>query len=356
MQLPSALRQGIERELISCDRAALRAAAARLSECYRGSLPSHAPAITAQAPVAPGAPGPTAFRPTALSTDLKRAAYLAVRLPATFAAAAAALAWSVECCNLEPHTVLDLGSGPGSALWAAAQLFPTLEAATAFERDPRLIEIARRLAAHAPHIALRQAAWLQGDLTANIPEGAWELVVCSYALNELPAAQRSEFIRKAWARTANLLVVIEPGTKAGFANILAVRTRLLAEGATLVAPCPNALACPMAAGDDWCHFAARVERTAEHRRLKDATLGHEDEKFCYVAFSRTALSRSVLPHNEAPDEVPIAGARIVRHPRIFSGYTQLTLCRQGELAAITVTRSMKEDWRRLKRLGRGDRW
>jgi ribosomal protein RSM22 (predicted rRNA methylase) len=117
----------------------------------------------------------------------------------------------------------------------------------------------------------------------------------------------------------------------------------------------------MAAGDDWCHFAARVERTAEHRRLKEATLGHEDEKFCYVAFSRTALSRNALsrnalPHNEAPDEAQSAGARIVRHPRIFSGYTQLTLCRQGEIAATTVTRSMKEDWRRLKRLGWGDRW
>jgi len=351
MQLPPALRQAIEQELIFCDGAALRAAAARLSECYRANLTSPAPAAS----------GNTAFRPNALSTDIQRAAYLAVRLPATFAAAAAALAWSAECCNLDPHTVLDLGSGPGSALWAAVQLFPTLEATTAFERDHRLLEIARRLAAHAPHLALRQAAWLQGDLTANIPEGAWELVVCSYALNELPAAQRSEFIRKAWARTGNLLVVIEPGTKAGFANILAVRTRLLAEGATLVAPCPNALACPMAAGDDWCHFAARVERTAEHRRLKEATLGHEDEKFCYVAFSRnalwrTALSRNAFPHSEAPDEAPSAGARIVRHPRIFSGYTQLTLCRQGEIAPTTVTRSMKEDWRRLKHLGWGDRW
>jgi len=139
MQLPPALRQAIKQELqeqTSCDGAALRAAAARLSECYRGSLTGSASALATPAN-------------TALSTDAQRAAYLAVRLPATFAAAAAALAWSAECCSLEPRTVLDLGSGPGSALWAAAQLFPTIEAATAFERDPRLIEIARRLAARA---------------------------------------------------------------------------------------------------------------------------------------------------------------------------------------------------------------
>ena len=141
-------------------------------------------------------------------------------------------------------------------------------------------------------------------------------------------------------------MIIEPGTKAGFANILALRTRLLAEGANLVAPCPNALACPMARGGDWCHFAARVERTADHRRLKDATLGHEDEKFSYAAFSR----------DPQRSDAQIPNARIVRHPRVFSGYTQLTLCREGEIANTTITRSKKEDWRRLKRLGWGDRW
>jgi ribosomal protein RSM22 (predicted rRNA methylase) len=216
-----------------------------------------------------------------------------------------------------------------------------------------MIEIARRLApaAGAASVAaypsvLRNTHWLQGDLTSGLPAGTWDLVVCSYALNELGEAQRAELIRQAWARCAKLLVVVEPGTMAGFANVLAVRTRLLAAGAYLAAPCPNSLACPMAGGGDWCHFAARIERTASHRRLKEATLGHEDEKFSYIAFTRTALE----------DESPSPRSRIVRHPRIFSGYAQLTLCREGEIAATTVTRSHKEDWRRLKRLGWGDRW
>ncbi len=341
MQLPPALRQAIQQELSCCDGGKLRAASARLTECYRQS----------------GASG-------ALKDDAERAAYLAVRVPATFAAVVAALTWTRESYSDKIRTVLDLGSGPGTALWAALQVFPTIISATAVERDPRLIEIARRLSAtagnEAPHEALRGTAWLQGDLTAKIPtarnasspdassaitsssEDTWDLVICSYTLNELPEAQRSEFLRQAWARTGKLLVVIEPGTKSGFANILAVRTRLLAQGANIAAPCPNALACPMGGGD-WCHFAARVERTAEHRRVKNATLGHEDEKFSYVAFSRS-------PDVESP------GTRIVRHPKIFSGYTQLTLCREGEIAATTITRSKKEDWRRLKRLGWGDRW
>lgn len=352
MQLPPSLRDAIEQEIRTCDRAALRAASARLSECYREAEPvpvasNAAPnvlanSVSSSATLPRAAHSNVALANVPLSNDAERAAYLAVRLPATYAAAVAAFGWVRESSSAEIHTVLDLGSGPGTALWAATAIFSTIDAATAFERDPRLIEIARRLALRADHSALREATWVQGDLTATIPEGSWDLVVCSYTLNELREPQRAEFIRKAWARTRSLLVVIEPGTKRGFANVLAMRTRLLAEGATLAAPCPNSLVCPMAREGDWCHFAARVERSAEHRRLKDATLGHEDEKFSYVAFARA--------------EVQSPSARIVRHPKIFSGYTQLTLCREGEIRNATITRSKKEDWRRLKRLGWGDAW
>jgi ribosomal protein RSM22 (predicted rRNA methylase) len=296
----------------------------------------------------------------ALADDIQRAAYLAVRMPATFAAVVAALDWTRETCGSESadeiRTMLDLGSGPGTALWAAAQVFPTLAAATAVERDSHFIQIAQKLSgpvstAGAASVGayptvLRNTQWLRGDLTTTLPKGTWDLVICSYALNELAEAQRAELLRRAWARTAKLLVVVEPGTMAGFANILAARTLLLGTGATLAAPCPNALACPMAATGDWCHFAARVERTAAHRRLKEATLGYEDEKFSYVAFTRPALE----------DESQNPPARIVRHPRIFSGYAQLTLCREGKIAPVTVTRSHKDDWRRLKRMGWGDRW
>ena len=126
-------------------------------------------------------------------------------MPATFAAVVAALDWTREACGNtsadEIRTMLDLGSGPGTALWAAAQVFPTLASATAIERDPQLIEIARRLSASAPAAGaasvaaypsvLRNTQWQRGDLTTTLPEGAWDLVVCSYALNELAPAQRA---------------------------------------------------------------------------------------------------------------------------------------------------------------------
>jgi len=381
MQLPGPLREAIEQELAGCDGAPLQEAAARLGLIYREG-------------------GATA---AALANELDHAAYLAVRMPATFAAIASALRWTREALlqealheppgrepplsneDLRIRSVLDLGSGPGTALWAAAQLFPTLASATCIERDPRLIDIGRRLAARSHDPAVREATWLCGDLTAQLAEGSWDLVVCAYALNEIDGRQRAGLIRQAWARCAKLLVIVEPGTKAGFANVLAVRSQMLYPGKPtagflgtpgppgaalasdsepspfLAAPCPNSLACPMATGGDWCHFAARVERTATHRRLKQATLGHEDEKFSYVAFVRdSAMAGGPHPPSfgecGAQNTPQNTQARIVRHPRLFSGYAQLTLCRAGEIATTTVTRSQKEDWRRLKRLGWGDPW
>jgi ribosomal protein RSM22 (predicted rRNA methylase) len=319
MQLPAALRRAVEQELSSSNASALRSASSLLSQRYRAG------------DVASGA----------MTSGDARNAYLAVRLPATFAAVASALRWTGECFAEELHSVLDLGTGPGTALWAAAEVLPEVQSLAGLERDPQLLSLAARLARTAESSTLRAAQWLPGDLTAALPTGKWDLVICSYALNELREAQRAEFIRRAWDRTEKLLVLIEPGTKPGFANVLAARSLLLKHGATIAAPCPHALACPMAS-DDWCHFAARVERTADHRRLKDASLGHEDEKFSYIAFARGSAS--------SPQ------ARIVRHPRIFSGYTQLSLCKADGIVNTTVTRSMKEDWRRLKRLGWGDAW
>ncbi len=326
MQLPPPLRQAVERELSAHPLAELRVAAERLSRNYREPRSN--------------------TRPMTNSAD--RAAYLGVRLPATYAAVFHAIRWAAEGTNFAPHSGLDLGSGPGTALWAACEVFPSLVSVAAVERDSALVEVGRRMADSAPHPALRQAQWHVADLTSALPAEPCDLVLCSYALNELSAAQRTTLVTKAWARCKGMLILVEPGTVAGFANILSARTQLLKDGAHIVAPCPNQQPCPMAS-NDWCHFAARVERTAEHRRLKDAELGHEDEKFSYMAVAREDFFA-------ADSDAAPGSARILRHPRIFSGYAQLTLCTEGNVKQITATRSHKDDWRRLKRLGWGDRW
>jgi ribosomal protein RSM22 (predicted rRNA methylase) len=138
------------------------------------------------------------------------------------------------------------------------------------------------------------------------------------------------------------LVVIEPGTVRGFHFIHEARSALIAAGAHLLAPCPHGKECPMAASGDWCHFAARVERTSLHRQLKGGALGYEDEKFSYVVASR--------------DPISAAPARIVRHPQKHSGHVQLTLCTPEGLTTPTIGKSQKEKYKFARHAHWGDAW
>ena len=99
----------------------------------------------------------------------------------------------------------------------------------------------------------------------------------------------------------------------------------------------------MAKLGDWCHFAARVERSSLHRRLKSAALGHEDEKFSYTIFIKDAAFARV------PE-------RVVRHPQIGKGQLQLALCTGDAIEKRTITRSQGEAYKRARKAEWGDGW
>ena len=310
MRLPEELRRAIEREVAAVDARLLPRAAREISQRYQKG------------------------EALALRSPAHLAAYLATRLPATFAANHRVFEEvAARMPGLAPRSLLDLGAGPGTSMWAAADVFPSLEKITLVEREAPLIALGRRVAAGRRHPAIAAAEWRQQDILARAAGEPHDLVVISYALNEISDRASAQFLRAAWKAAAGLLLVIEPGTPAGFARVLAARTALLDRGAHLVAPCPHQQPCPMAGGD-WCHFAVRLERSAAHRRLKQGALGYEDEKFSYVVAGR------------APVEFP--PARIVRHPLIRPGHIQLTLCTGKGLEQRTVTKSQKEAYWRAR--------
>ena len=123
-------------------------------------------------------------------------------------------------------------------------------------------------------------------------------MVASYVAGEIADGDLARFTRALWAATARALVVIEPGTPAGYARIMTMRGELIAAGAHVAAPCPHARACPLPA-PDWCHFAQRLPRSRDHLRVKGAEVPFEDEKFSYVVVSRGTA---------APHRGPRAGA------------------------------------------------
>ncbi len=307
---------------------ALIAAAAALSEAYRaGAAPAN----------------PAGHLHDARSA----AAYAASRMPATFAAAGRALSETARSMpGFSPRTLLDVGAGTGATAWAAAAVWPGLEAATLLERDSSAMVLGRRLAGHAASRSLVAAEWTNGELeTADLLPA--DVVTAAYVLGELDERARPAALARLWAATLGVLVLVEPGSRAGFERIRAARAALIEIGGRVAAPCPNDAACPIV-GAAWCHFLVRLDRSPLQRRAKGAERSWEDEPFSYVAVTRPR--RGGLP--AAPDPAP----RIVLgRPRRRAGVIELRICAGGRIETRTLSRRDGPAWKAARRLGWGDR-
>ena len=267
-------------------------------------------------------------------------AYAVARLPATYAAAVGALAALAQARpEFSPATLLDVGAGPGTAAWAATRIFPAIGHIRLIDDNRHLRELARALAASGPGV-LHGATYESGELTAQLRDAPRaELVIASYVIGELAADKLARCADALWSAAAGALVVIEPGTTAGFSRVRDLRAQLIACGAHVVAPCPHDAACPIVA-PDWCHFAQRLARSRDHRRVKGASLAFEDEKFSYVALARDAPRR------------PSFGARVLAHPRVTKGTASAKLCTPEGITTATAARRARASYRLIK----GWRW
>lgn len=317
MELPDTLRARVDALLEGRSVTELAEASARLTQRYRaetrdGSLHLH--------------------------DNRAAAAYVAARLPATYAAVHAALNALVEAVpTLRPRSLLDAGAGPGTALWAAAEVFGTLEEAELLEASGAIRAVGEVLAERGFGFEPR---WRAVDLTREVGGEPADLVTVSYVLDELAPERIGPLCDALWARARQALLVVEPGTPAGWRRVLAVRDHLLAQGAHVAAPCPHEMPCPLRA-PDWCHFAQRVARSRVHLRTKGAEVPFEDEKFSYVALVR-----------EAPPE---RRERALAPPRGGSGKVQLKLCcPDGAARETLVTRREGERFRHARRARWGD--
>lgn len=274
-----------------------------------------------------------------IKSDADALAYALARMPATYAAVAASLNALTEIApSFAPETLLDVGAGPGTASWAAAEAFPSLQDFTLLDANATLSRLALDLARDSSRLA--ECRYLPGDAGGNLAETSQaDLVIASYVVGELGEADQRKLTEAMWAKARQALLVIEPGTPAGTARILALRQQLIAAGAFVAAPCPHEKPCPLTA-PDWCHFNQRLPRSQAHRQIKGAEVPFEDERFIYVALTRTP------PESRA--------SRVLAPPDVGKAGIAAKLCTEKGVVIAKVPRRVKAAYASARRWRWGD--
>lgn len=314
------LHRAVEACLAGADRRAVARAARALSETYRAD----------------------AGHPLARMDDaVTRLAYLATRLPATVAALAFVVRRAAACLDLSAcATVLELGAGPGPAAWACAPVMPALRQVHMVDRDAGLLDLGRRLADHAGVFHGVTLSRTTAGIERLDPMPEADVVVLSYAIGEVDPERRASVLARAWAAARLVLIVVEPGTRPGFARVLDARAMAIAAGGHVAAPCPHDAVCPMVA-PDWCHVPVQLDRSRLHQQVKGASRGFEDEKIAYVVVGRAAPP-------------PVRAARVIAHPDTHSGHLRLRLCTPEGIQTRTRSKRDGEAYRRARHARWGD--
>ena len=314
--LPAELKAALEARLYGLSRNEAAARAARISQTYRGGGNS-----------------------AAIRSEADALAYALARMPATYAAVTASLNALGEIRpDFAPESLLDVGAGPGTATWATAEAWPSLKRFTLLDANGALRELALDLGRGSTR--LRDMDYHHHEAgTALAGAEAADLVVASYLIGEMDDAARENLAARMWAKTRDTLLVVEPGTPAGTARIIALRQQLIGLGAHVAAPCPHNGPCPLQP-PDWCHFTQRLQRSQAHKQIKGADLPFEDEKFSYVALTRA-------PVTSRP-------ARVLAQPIVSKVEVTAKLCTSEGLEMARVPRRVKADYARARRWRWGD--
>ncbi len=278
--------------------------------------------------------------------------YAISRMPGTFGAVKSAIRAFKEATgdcledgSLKIKSIADIGAGTGAAVWAATSEFD-FEHITCFERESSMTVIGKHMLSYGDDV-MKNAVWVQGD-AVTYKDGGFkaDLVTASYIMNELKPEDRAGFLKNIWETSDKAIIIIEPGTKAGYQNIMYAREFFVKNGAKVAAPCMFSTECPLPA-EDWCHFSCRMQRSKVQKFVKGGDAPYEDEKFSYIAVLKA-------PSGERGDESKDK-ARIIRHPITNKGCVELKLCSRRGIENVKVTSRDKTRFKAARKAEWGEK-
>ncbi|KAI8353357.1 mitochondrial small ribosomal subunit Rsm22-domain-containing protein [Blakeslea trispora] len=271
-------------------------------------------------------------------------AYAAGVLPSTFGAVTNVLReLDSRLVDFKPQSMLDFGTGPGTAIWAAQEIF-SFKACTGVDLSEDMLRVAEKIEGD-----IRQ----EGDGSIEFkrylaidPNGPkTDLVVSAFTLGDISStALLKSTVEQLWAQTKDVLVLIDRGTPIGFSNIARARQWILdsESEAHVVAPCSHEKPCPMLSSPQakpdhfWCHFSQRVQRPPFLMKTKHSKANTEDSKYAYVI-----LRRGVRPsQSDTIQDQAYAWPRLIQPALKKNGHVVMDVCsREGEIQRMTIPRS-----------------
>ncbi|KAL9540658.1 hypothetical protein MBANPS3_009557 [Mucor bainieri] len=273
-------------------------------------------------------------------------AYAAGVLPSTFAAITNVMhEIAGRMADFKPRSMLDFGTGPGTAIWATKEVFK-LESCVGVDLSEDMLRVAEQL---------EESVKSEGDAAIEFkrylgfdPKAPkTDLVVSAFTLGDIAStALQKSTIEQLWEQTGDVLVLIDRGTPIGFSNIARARQWILdLEGANahVVAPCSHDKPCPLlfspqAKPDDlWCHFSQRVQRPTFLMKTKHSKFNTEDSKYSYVVLrkkSRPSAAGSTM------EDKAYAWPRLIQPALKKNGHVVMDVCsKEGEIQRMVIPKS-----------------
>jgi ribosomal protein RSM22 (predicted rRNA methylase) len=274
------------------------------------------------------------------------AAYLGMRVPATYAQIASALYQLKEAYpEFKVESVLDLGSGPGTAVWASKQVFPELKTATCLDNEGTLLAVGREIFALSGLDI--DVSWEADSLRSDFgsKNKKFDLVIISSVLNELTEEERIKVISRAFTQCSGVLVIIEPGTPKG-AKIVEEAFKTFDNKCFLIAPyIQNSF---IEGKEQWIHFPQRFIRPEFQRRVRQQmrvsnlmASNWEESKYSYIAISKYKSAQE-------------AWGRLISTPKKQKAWFDLSVLTAQGIQKLQIFKRDKEKYNFVKKLNWGE--
>ncbi|KAF4149806.1 Mitochondrial small ribosomal subunit Rsm22 [Phytophthora infestans] len=294
-------------------------------------------------------------------------AFLAYEMEATYACTHAVFTeLQKRLPDFKPKSVLDFGSGPGTASWVAKDFYDqSLDKYRVVEPSQSMVDAAEVVLEGFPGLSMRRNIT---DLSRDIDAGnKYDLVVVSYVFSDIT----NDFERVAttsalWELLSEdgCLVIVDRGSPWGSHHVRSARQFVLdlvakdangKEGVRIVAPCPHHDECPVG-GNMWCHF---VQRSPVVNRPREVTTkrwhGQKGSKFSYMIMQKTRKGSE--EDAAAKKKKPIA--RLLLDPLLATRHVHLDLCTpegKHERRSVTRGKAVREVYRASRKAHWGALW